>query len=102
MARLVEYHHVATLLRHVGSILAAGLLLTNEIGATRRPQSSTLAASLDGALSAAVARGDVPGLVASAATRERILYRGAFGKADVGRRRPMTAEAVFRIASMRR
>jgi methyl acetate hydrolase len=97
VARLVEYQPVATLLRHVASIVAAGLLLTNEIGAT---QTATAAASLDGALSAAVARGDVPGLVAFAARRDRILYRGTFGTADAGRQRPMTAEAIFRIASM--
>ena len=58
------------------------------------------ASSLDEALSAAVARGDVPGLVVMAATRDRILYQGAFGKAEVGRERPMTADAIFRIASM--
>ena len=35
-----------------------------------------------------------------AATRDRILYQGAFGKADVAHDRPMTADALFRIASM--
>ncbi len=35
-----------------------------------------------------------------AATRDRILYQGAFAKADVGQARPMTADALFRIASM--
>lgn len=35
-----------------------------------------------------------------AATRDRVLYEGAFGKAEVGRERPMTADALFRIASM--
>jgi methyl acetate hydrolase len=56
--------------------------------------------AIDAALSAAVARGDVPGIVAAAATADRVLYLGAFGQADVGQQRPMTADALFRIASM--
>jgi CubicO group peptidase (beta-lactamase class C family) len=32
--------------------------------------------------------------------RERVLYRGAFGAADVATGRPLTADALFRIASM--
>ena len=63
-------------------------------------RSATPSAVLDEKLAAAVTRGDVPGLVVIAATRDRILYQGAFGKAEVGRERPMTADAIFRIASM--
>jgi CubicO group peptidase (beta-lactamase class C family) len=40
----------------------------------------------------------VPGVVAVAATRDRILYQGAFGMADVAGGRSMTADALFRIA----
>ena len=32
--------------------------------------------------------------------RERVLYQGAFGVADVATRRPLTSDALFRIASM--
>ena len=64
----------------------------------RRPVS--LATALDETLAAAVARGDVPGIVAMAATRDRVIYQGAFGQADVARARPMTVDAIFRIASM--
>jgi methyl acetate hydrolase len=92
--------------RRVASIVAvagvAGLVLTTGIHATQ-PQAgrrATPSASLDEKLSAAVARGDVPGLVVMAATRDRILYQGVFGKAEVGHDRPMTADALFRIASM--
>ena len=84
-------------------VAAAGVLLTSAIGASPLSQAgppATLSASLDQKLSAAVTRGDVPGLVAVAATRDRILYQGAFGKADVAGERPMTADALFRIASM--
>lgn len=79
----------------------AALLLTTGLAATpRQAVRGTASASLDGQLSAAVARGDVPGLVVIAATRDRILYQGAFGQADVAHARPMTADAIFRIASM--
>src|SRR5437016_823496 len=57
-------------------------------------------ASLDSTLSAALARTNIPGLVVMAATRDRVIYSGAFGKMDVARGRPMTADAIFRIASM--
>jgi len=77
--------------------------LAGVIHATERPQAPgrpAAAMSLDGELAAAVTRGDVPGLVVMAATRDGILYQAAFGKADVGNARPMTVDALFRIASM--
>src|SRR5215210_7500582 len=89
--------------RLVFIVVAAGFLLITGIDAAVRAQvggRGTPAASLDEKLSAAVSRGDVPGLVVIAATRDRILYQGVFGKAAVGRERPMTADAIFRIASM--
>ena len=83
--------------------LVAGLALLALVDATPYVQAAarqTPAASLDEKLSVAVARGDVPGLVVMAATRDRVVYGGVFGKAEVGRERPMTADAIFRIASM--
>ena len=94
----------ASVLQRVVPIgLAAGLVLTAAVHATQCSQAgvrATTSSSLDAKLSAAVARGDVPGLVVVAATRDRILYQGVFGKAEIGRSRPMTADAIFRIASM--
>ena len=89
--------------RVVSIVVVGGLLLTAGTHATQRAQGggrATPSAVLDEQLSAAVTRGDVPGLVVVAATRDRILYQGVFGKAEVGRERPMTADAIFRIASM--
>jgi methyl acetate hydrolase len=89
--------------RWIKEVGAALLLLTTAIRATQLAQverRQTPAASLDEKLSAAVARGDVPGLVVIATNRDRILYQGVFGRAEVGRERPMTADALFRIASM--
>lgn len=57
-------------------------------------------AKLDEQLRAAIARGDVPGVVVMAADRNGVIYRGAFGLAEAGAGHPMTADAIFSIASM--
>jgi len=79
----------------IGLLTAIVMIRAPQIG-----RSATPSAVLDEKLSGAVTRGDVPGLVVIAATRDRILYQGVFGKAEVGHERPMTAGAIFRIASM--
>jgi CubicO group peptidase (beta-lactamase class C family) len=58
------------------------------------------AAAIDRVLADAVARGDVPGVVAMAADRRGVVYQGAFGVADAGSGRPMAVDTIFRIASM--
>lgn len=85
------------------AVVAAILALGIYPGKAGQPTgtSASVAASLDEKLSVAIKRGDVPGgLVAMATAKDRVLYQGAFGKADVARDRPMTADAIFRIASM--
>src|SRR5205085_9727503 len=67
---------------------------------TASAQHSPGGSALEAALRAAVERQDVPGVVALVASRERVLYRGAFGVADVATGRPLTQDALFRIASM--
>lgn len=57
-------------------------------------------AALDASLRAAVERKEVPGVVALVTDRERVLYQGAFGVADVATGRPLATDALFRIASM--
>jgi CubicO group peptidase (beta-lactamase class C family) len=44
--------------------------------------------------------GEIPGIVAIAATGDEVVYQGAFGKRDLGRPDPMTTDSVFWIASM--
>src|SRR5215510_1452971 len=65
-----------------------------------RAQNSPGTAILDASLRAAVDRKDVPGVVALVTDREHVLYEGAFGVADVATGRPLTTDALFRIASM--
>ena len=55
---------------------------------------------IDQGLKAAIDRGDVPGVVAMAATREGPVYQGAFGRRTLPDGPAMTADAVFWIASM--
>jgi methyl acetate hydrolase len=56
--------------------------------------------TLDRQLSAAVARRDIPGVVAIAGDAHGTVYQGAFGFAESGARRAMTLDAIFRLASM--
>jgi CubicO group peptidase (beta-lactamase class C family) len=63
-------------------------------------QNSAGNTALDTGLRRAIERNDVPGVVALVTDRERVLYRGAFGVADVATGRPLTPDALFRIASM--
>ena len=43
---------------------------------------------------------EIPGVVAMATTGNEVIYQGAFGKRDLSKDDPMTADSVFWIASM--
>ena len=55
---------------------------------------------VDHALRHAVEAGDVPGVVALAATDKEVIYGGAFGRRDRTKDAAMTVDTVFWIASM--
>jgi CubicO group peptidase (beta-lactamase class C family) len=57
-------------------------------------------AALSRFLGAAVAQGDVPGIVAMVVNRDEVLYHEAFGRQNVAKDVPMAKDAIFRIASM--
>jgi methyl acetate hydrolase len=82
-----------------GIVCTMGVIATALAG-TASAQNSTGGAALDASLRAAVERKDVPGVVALVTDRQRVLYQGAFGVADVATGRPVAADALFRIASM--
>src|SRR5262245_11258210 len=63
-------------------------------------QTSTAVDRLNQRLQTAVDRWDVHGVVAIASDRDRVIYSGAFGLRDAGHRQAMTADTIFRIASM--
>src|SRR5580704_3481996 len=56
--------------------------------------------SIDQVLKLAADQGDVPGVVAVAATRDGVCYEGAFGLRALHDGAAMTADSVFWIASM--
>jgi methyl acetate hydrolase len=58
------------------------------------------ASSIDQVLKPAADRGDVPGVVAVAASRDGVCYEGAFGRRALPEGAVMTADSVFWIASM--
>jgi len=83
----------------VAVIISMATLLAASVG-TAHAQNSPAGAGIDAALRGAVERKDVPGVVALLIDRDRVLYQGAFGVSDVSTGRALTADALFRIASM--
>lgn len=79
-------------------VALVGAAVSAQNGRPGLPANGT--AEIDAILQHAVQQGTVPGVVAIVATKDRILYQGAFGLMDVGKQKPMTKEAIFRIASM--
>ncbi len=57
-------------------------------------------AEIDAVLRRAVEAGEVPGVVAMAATQNGVAYEGAFGRRDLVHGPEMTLDTIFRIASM--
>ncbi len=55
---------------------------------------------IDRVLATAIDRGDVPGVVAMAATADGVVYEGAFGRRVLPGGAAMTTDSVFWIASM--
>ena len=85
-----------------GTVKASGLEPMASMGAQQSAPAppSNATAAIDKVLADAVARGDIPGVVAMVTDRRGIVYQGAFGVADAGSGRPMTVDTMFRIASM--
>src|SRR5215813_7541173 len=74
----------------VGATAQNGLLALGQTAATE----------IDAILQRSVQQGTVPGVVVMVANKDRILYQGASGLMDVGKQKPMSKDAIFRIASM--
>ena len=85
--------------------MTAGIVFTIGVGitglaGTASAQNSPAVEALETSLRGAVEANDVPGVVALVTDRQRVLYHGAFGVADIASGRPLTTDALFRIASM--
>jgi methyl acetate hydrolase len=82
------------------ALFTALVLVAIVAGATTRAQKAATRAAVDARIATALERNHIPGAVALAVNKSRTLYRTALGVADVSTRRPMAADAIFRIASM--
>jgi len=80
-------------------LVTAGIAVATLTG-TATAQTSPGSTAIDASLRSAIERKDVPGVVALVTDRDRVLYQNAFGVADVATGRPLTSDALFRIASM--
>jgi methyl acetate hydrolase len=85
----------------------AGLTAAGSLGSryASRAQASTKLepgtfSRIDSTLRTATSAGEVPGVVALAATENGLVYEGAFGKRRLGEGTAMTRDTVFRVASM--
>jgi methyl acetate hydrolase len=67
--------------------------------APTKPEPKTFS-QIDSVFRAATSAGELPGIVALAATDHGILYEGIFGKRRLGDGPAMTRDTVFRVASM--
>ena len=87
----------------IAIFLAAAVAATFSLGMPYA-QTQTLSpkgiTEIDALLQRAVQQGAVPGVVAIVAGRNQILYQSAFGLRDVGNKKPMQNDSIFRIASM--
>jgi methyl acetate hydrolase len=63
-------------------------------------QGMTDLSQVNDVLGSAIDRGDVPGVVAMAATRDGVVYQGAFGRRTLAKEALMSRDTVFWIASM--
>jgi methyl acetate hydrolase len=82
-------------------LIAVSTLLAAQVNAVALPViSDTGKSAISKVASAAVTRGEVPGVVTLIVNRGGIIYEGAEGKQDVGRGVALKPDAIFRIASM--
>jgi methyl acetate hydrolase len=85
-------------------ILVVIAVVLASIGAVARTTPSAITANgskeIDTLLQRAVQQGVIPGVVAMVATKDKVLYEGAFGLMDVGKQKTMQKDTIFRIASM--
>ena len=78
--------------RKAGVVVSIGMMIAALAG-TAQAQNSSGTAAIDASLRGAVERKDVPGVVALVTDRQRVLYQGAFGVADVSTGRALTPDA---------
>ena len=83
-----------------GDALKRAPTLRSTKSTNQAASSSKSSNAIDKVLQDAVGEKKLPGIVAMVAVGDRVVYQGASGKRDTTKNTPMTADAIFRIASM--
>jgi CubicO group peptidase (beta-lactamase class C family) len=81
------------------ALLHLPIVVQSQTAPTRLGFSVSRLARIDSAIQRAVDQGEIAGAVALVLRDGRTVYQGSFGWADKESRKPMTADALFRIAS---
>src|ERR1700724_3130161 len=68
--------------------------------AAAAPPGAVSGREIDAALQAHVDAREVPGIVAMAATAHAVIYQGTFGVRDIAMPAKISADTIFRVASM--
>jgi methyl acetate hydrolase len=85
--------------RFPSMFLGLALVLTSTFAAAQTLPDKGVA-ELDAILQKAVQQGTLPGVVAIVASKDRVLYQGAYGMQNIGQKKPMQKDSIFRMASM--
>jgi methyl acetate hydrolase len=92
------------ILKKTATLAAAGVLATSHAAIARAkepaPPSAGALLHIDSALRNATSAGELPGIVAMAATENAVVYEGIFGDRRLHDTPAMSRDTVFRIASM--
>jgi methyl acetate hydrolase len=88
------------LLRTAGCAAASLVAAVPLSGAAASVHKPVQGEEIDAALQIKVAAREIPGVVAMAANETSVVYQGAFGPRNMATAVPMSADTVFRIASM--
>src|SRR5689334_24947369 len=81
-------------------IAAASLAPLRPAAAQGKQKGKAELSQIDGVLQRAVDAQQVPGVVAMAANGRDVVYEGAFGTRDLAQGPAMSADTIFRLASM--
>jgi methyl acetate hydrolase len=86
--------------REILKAAAAAAVVTSLGARIGRAAAAPAHEQIDAVLRRAAEAGEVPGVVATAATDKWVFYEGAFGTRDLATGSAMTPDTIFRIASM--
>lgn len=86
--------------KHAYKPFASALMLIAAVQLQAQTLGSEGAAEIDRYLTDAIGSTKIPGMVALVVNKDGVIYEQAFGLMDSANNRPMTTDAIFRLASM--